>query len=102
VLNGVPVVRRYRIEGAASREQGGGDVPATVNGEPWVVRSAGVVLLGSRLDTTWTQLPAAPGFVPFVDALVNRIVMGEANVAAAEGEGDGSLRYWRDAHWHKT
>jgi len=38
----------------------------------------------SRLDTTWTQLPAAPGFVPFVDALVNRIVMGEANVAAAE------------------
>src|SRR2546421_584994 len=39
----------------------------------------------SRLDTAWTALPAAPGFVPFVDALVNRIVMGEAEVAAAEG-----------------
>ena len=85
VLNGVPVARRYRIEGAASGEQGGGDVPATVNGEPWLVRSAGIVLLGSRLDTTWTALPAAPGFVPFVDALVNRIVIGEAKVAAAEG-----------------
>jgi hypothetical protein len=42
-------------------------------------------LLGSRLDTAWTALPASPGFVPFVDALVNRIVMGEAEVAAAEG-----------------
>jgi len=84
VLNGVPVVRRYRIEGAGSGEQGAG-VLATVNGEPWLVRSGSVVLLGSRLDTAWTALPAAPGFVPFVDALVNRIVMGEAEVAAAEG-----------------
>src|SRR5712664_1870954 len=85
VLNGVPVVRRYRIEGAGSGEPGAGGVLATVNGEPWLVRSGGVVLLGSRLDTAWTALPAAPGFVPFVDALVNRIVMGEAEVAAAEG-----------------
>jgi len=85
VLNGVPVVRRYRIGGAGSGEQGAGGVLATVNGEPWLVRSGGVVLLGSRLDTAWTALPAAPGFVPFVDALVNRIVMGEAEVAAAEG-----------------
>ncbi|MFN2571827.1 MAG: BatA domain-containing protein [Gemmatimonadales bacterium] len=77
-LNGVPVVRRYRLEGGA-------DVLATVNGEPWLVRSGGVVLLGSRLDTAWTALPAAPGFVPFVDALVNRIVAGEADVATAEG-----------------
>src|SRR5207237_3540799 len=84
-LNGVPVVHRYRIEGAGSGEQGGGDVLATVNGEPWLVRSGGIVLLGSRLDTAWTALPAAPGFVPFVDALVNRIVMGEAEVASAEG-----------------
>ena len=58
---------------------------ATVNGEPWLVRSGNVVLLGSRLDTAWTALPAAPGFVPFVDALVNRIVAGETDVASAEG-----------------
>jgi len=43
------------------------------------------VLLGSRLDTAWTALPAAPGFVPFIDALANRIVVGEADVAVAEG-----------------
>jgi hypothetical protein len=58
---------------------------ATVNGEPWLVRSGNVVVLGSRLDTAWTALPAAPGFVPFLDALVNRIVAGEAEVSAAEG-----------------
>jgi hypothetical protein len=85
VLNGVAVGRRYRLEDAGSREQGAGVVLATVNGEPWLVRSGSVVLLGSRLDTTWTALPAAPGFVPFVDALVNRIVMGEAEVVSAEG-----------------
>jgi hypothetical protein len=84
VLTGVPVVRRYRLEPAGSAEQGG-DVLAAVNGEPWLVRSGNIVLLGSRLDTAWTALPAAPGFVPFVDALVNRIVMGEAAVASAEG-----------------
>ena len=86
VLTGVPVARRYRIEGAGGR--GGGEangVMATVNGEPWLVRSGDVVLLGSRLDTAWTALPAAPGFVPFLDALVNRIVMGEAAVTSAEG-----------------
>jgi len=79
VIEGVAVTRRYRLEG------GGDQVLATVNGDPWIVRTGNIVLLGSRLDTTWTALPAAPGFVPFVDALVNRIVRGEADVAAAEG-----------------
>jgi len=85
VLNGVPVVRRYRIEGAGSGERGADAVVATVNSEPWLVRSGSVVMLGSRLDTAWTALPATPGFVPFIDALVNRIVIGEAEVASAEG-----------------
>jgi hypothetical protein len=85
VLNGVPVVRRYRVEGAGTAEQGTGAALATVNGEPWLVRSGNIILLGSRLDTAWTALPAAPGFVPFVDALVNRVVIGEAEVAAGEG-----------------
>jgi hypothetical protein len=85
IVNGVQVVRRYRLEGAGSTEQGAEGVLATVNGEPWLVRANNVVLLGSRLDTAWTALPATPGFVPFVDALVNRIVVGEAEVASAEG-----------------
>jgi hypothetical protein len=49
------------------------------------IRAGDVVLLGSRLDTAWTALPAAPGFVPFVDALVNRVVAGAADVGVAEG-----------------
>ncbi|HYU09808.1 MAG TPA: BatA domain-containing protein [Gemmatimonadales bacterium] len=79
LIDGAAVARRYRLEGGSE------DVLATVNGEPWLVRSGSVVLLGSRLDTAWTALPAAPGFVPFVDALVNRIVVGETQVAAHEG-----------------
>jgi hypothetical protein len=43
------------------------------------------MLLCSRLDTSWTALPAAPAFVPFVDALVNGLARGEAPVAEAEG-----------------
>lgn len=84
-LNEVGVTRRYRLEGAGSGEQGADSALATVNGDPWLVRSGAVVLLGSRLDTSWTALPAAPGFVPFIDALVNRVVAGEADVASAEG-----------------
>ena len=85
VLDDVAVTRRYTLEGAESADQGVQAVLATVNGQPWLVRSGDVVLLGSRLDTSWTALPAAPGFVPFLDALVNRIVVGEADVASAEG-----------------
>ena len=78
-IAGAQVTRRYRLEGT------GGDVVATVNGDPWLVRAGEVVLLGSRLDTAWTALPGTPGFVPFVDALVNRIVVGVAAVGMAEG-----------------
>jgi len=81
MVRGVQVNRRYRLEGT----EGNSGVVATVSGEPWLVRDGGVVLVGSRLDTTWTALPAAPGFVPFVDALANRIARGEAPVAEAVG-----------------
>ena len=77
---GVEVTRRYRLVGTDSAA-----VLATVNGEPWLVRGGGVVLLGSRLDTAWTALPATPGFVPFVDALANRIARGEAELREVEG-----------------
>ena len=79
-LAGVEVTRRYRLAGTDSAA-----VLATVNGEPWLVRAAGVVLLGSRLDTAWTALPATPAFVPFVDALANRIARGEAELREVEG-----------------
>jgi hypothetical protein len=42
-------------------------------------------LIGSRLDTAWTALPATPSFVPFLDALVNRLARNEAPVTQAEG-----------------
>jgi hypothetical protein len=78
------VTRRMRLEPApgATAEA---TVLATVNGEPWLVRSGSVVVIGSRLDTAWTSLPAAPGFVPFVDALANRVSRGEAPVTEVEG-----------------
>ncbi|HEY3279830.1 MAG TPA: hypothetical protein VGJ83_04900, partial [Gemmatimonadales bacterium] len=85
MIAGVQVTQRYRLESTgdvAGQDEG---VLATVNGEPWLVRAGNVVLLGSRLDTTWTALPAASGFVPFVDALVNRVSAGEAEVAQAAG-----------------
>jgi hypothetical protein len=44
-----------------------------------------LVVLGSRLDTAWTALPATPGFVPFIDALVNRLARGTAAADTAEG-----------------
>jgi hypothetical protein len=56
-----------------------------VNGDPWVVRDSEVVMVGSRLDTAWTALPAAAGFVPLLDALLNRVARGEAPVTTAEG-----------------
>ena len=79
-LDGVPVTRRQRLEGSDTAA-----ILATVNGEPWVVAGKGIVLLGSRLDTSWTALPTAPVFVPFVDALVNRFARGEAAVEERVG-----------------
>ena len=79
-LDGVAVTRRLRLLGGDS-----GGVLATVNGEPWAVTARGVVLLGSRLDTAWTALPAAPAFVPFVDALVNRFTRWETPMVEREG-----------------
>jgi len=88
-IAGLHVTRRYRIEtvtGDAGRGTSADTtVLATVNGEPWLVRDGAVLLLGSRLDTAWTALPAAPAFVPFVDALVNRVARGEAPISEAEG-----------------
>jgi len=88
-IAGLQVTRRYRVEvgpgGAGPVTGNDTSVVATVNGEPWLVRDGSVLLLGSRLDTAWTALPAAPAFVPFVDALVNRLTRGEAPLSEVEG-----------------
>jgi hypothetical protein len=81
-LDGVPVARRHHLERAGSDS---GRILWEVNGEPWLVVDGDVVLLASRLDTAWTALPASPQFVPFVDALVNRLARGVAPVREVEG-----------------
>lgn len=79
-LDSARVMRRQRLEGTDS-----GVVLAGVNGEPWAIVSGGVVLVGSRFDTTWTTLPTMPAFVPLIDALVNRFARGESPVMEREG-----------------
>jgi hypothetical protein len=73
----VRVLRRYRLESTASGRTG---VIATAGGEPWLVRSGDVVLLGSRLDPAWTELPVSAGFMPFMDLLLNRLARGEVSL----------------------
>ena len=69
------VTRRYRLQSTASGRTG---VLASVKGTPWIARSGNVVLLGSRLDPAWTDLPVSAGFMPFMDVLLNRLARGEA------------------------
>jgi hypothetical protein len=79
VIGRQPVNRRYALEGPPT----GRDVLVTVAGTPWLVRSDNVLLVGSRMDPGWTDLPVSADFVPFVDFLANRAVRGELAVLAA-------------------
>jgi hypothetical protein len=74
------VARRYQLVSSGSGSVG---VLATVGGEPWIVRSGNVVLVASRLEPEWSDLPVSAAFLPFIDALVNRVARGE--VAVEEG-----------------
>ena len=78
------ISRRHRLT-----FQGGAptDVLITAGGEPWLVRSGRIVLVGSRFDPEWTALPLSAGFLPFIDALVNRAARGElVQLSAAPGD----------------
>ncbi|HEX7024399.1 MAG TPA: hypothetical protein VF187_06245, partial [Gemmatimonadales bacterium] len=84
--------RRYPLVPGGSpagngREGGARGVLVTAGGEPWVVRSGQTILLGSRLEPGWTDLPLSAEFVPFVDYLANRAIQGElAILDVAPGE----------------
>ena len=75
VVGRLRVGRRYALQSTGSGRTG---VLATVDGTPWIVRHNGVILLGSRLDPAWTDLPTSTGFMPFMDMLLNRWARGEA------------------------
>jgi Aerotolerance regulator N-terminal len=78
------VTQRYTLQ---SHESGRTGVLATVGGAAWIVRGSDVVLLGSRLDPAWTDLPVSPGFMPFMDVLLNRLARGEVALSGgAPGE----------------
>lgn len=83
VVGRVRVTRRHTLVPAGSGRTG---VLATADGEPWLVRSGGVLLLGSRLEPEWTDLPLSAGFMPFLDRLLNRLARAElATVEGAPG-----------------
>jgi hypothetical protein len=78
LIGRVRVLRRYQLRPSGSGRSG---VLVTAGGSPWLVRSGNVVLLGSRLDPAWTDLPVSAGFMPFMDALLNRLARGEVTLA---------------------
>ena len=72
------ILRRYQLRSNGSGRTG---VLVTAAGAPWVARSGNVVLIGSLLDPAWTDLPVSAGFMPFMDALLNRLSRGEVALA---------------------
>ncbi len=77
---GSAVYRRHRL-------LGDGPVVARVAGEPWLVRFGDVVIVASRMEPDWTELPVSAAFVPLLDFLINRVAAGEAwTVRAAPGQ----------------
>ena len=81
VLGREPVARRYLLEPRRASAMAG--VLGTVGQAPWLVRSGDVVLLGSRLEPAWTGFPLRAGFLPFLDAVVNRLARGELALRGA-------------------
>ena len=76
---GAAVYRRYRLTA-------GGRVIARAGADPWLVHDGDYLIVASRLEQPWTALPLTPGFVPLLDALVNRVAAAEAwQVAATPG-----------------
>jgi hypothetical protein len=56
LLGNAQILKRYRLR--ATKNSSSAGVLATVGGEPWIVRGADVVVIGSRMDPEWTSLPS--------------------------------------------
>ncbi len=74
LLGPTRLFRRLRLIPSESGRTG---VLLSAASEPWLVRSGSTLLVASRFDTGWTELPYQAGFVPFVDVLLNRLARGE-------------------------
>ncbi len=80
-IAGARVARRYRLDPAGSAAPGA--VLARAGGDPWLVRSGRVLVVGSRLVPEETALPLSGSFVPFLSDLVNRLARGEEGIVTA-------------------
>lgn len=84
VLTPVAIRRRHHLVPAGGTA---GDVLVRVGGDPWMVRTGEVLLIGSRFDPDWTELPLTAGYMPFMDVLINRLARGEVpSIAGVPGE----------------
>jgi hypothetical protein len=85
LAEGSTVRRRYRLTPSAipNPPSTNGGVLARAGDDPWLVRDRDVVLVGSRLEDGWTDLPVTAGFVPFLDLLINRLAAGETRSPGA-------------------
>jgi hypothetical protein len=73
---GVTVTRRHRLLGTEP-------AIAQTGGEPWLVRQGDVVILASRLEVAWTELPVTAAFVPFVDLVINQLAAQRSWIRSA-------------------
>lgn len=66
----------------------------------WSIEAGGASPLPSALSivTDWTGTPLC--VIETVGVEVVPFAQVSAEFAATEGEGDGSLAYWREAHWN--
>ncbi len=75
-ITGATVLRRYGVTGGAPPL-------ATVGGISWAAREDDVIIVGSRMEDTWTTLPISAGFLPFLDFLANRVAASESWIVRA-------------------
>ena len=70
---GAAIYRRYRLTGS-------GVVLARAGADPWIVRDGEIVIVASRMDLTWTELPVTAGFIPFLDLLTNGLATSGSSI----------------------